>query len=248
MANIVRCKLPDGVHRFKPFTVSDYRDFLLVRNNMNRSEAEQKELLDELLEDYFSEFPVSWRPFIFIKVFTTSIGKAKIPLVFECSKCGKNKQFLFNMDLDSLKNPVLEVAGLKIQFNYPSEEYKDPTELILNTIATVQDEAATYKWEDLSDEEQTSVIEAIDIKSLEKIIKEMKPFHIEANFGCCVRRRVVYDNFVDIFKLILNPDEVFTFYQVNHLLVKSNYSLDGIMSMIPIERSIALSLVEKDTK
>ena len=34
MANIIRCKLPDGVHRFKPFTVEDYRDFLLVRNDI----------------------------------------------------------------------------------------------------------------------------------------------------------------------------------------------------------------------
>ena len=43
MANIVRCELPDGVQRFKPFTVEDYRDLLLVRNDMNtKSEEDQK--------------------------------------------------------------------------------------------------------------------------------------------------------------------------------------------------------------
>lgn len=53
MANIVRCEMPDGVHRFKPFTVADYRDLLLVRNDMNNKPVEeQKQLLDELLEDY----------------------------------------------------------------------------------------------------------------------------------------------------------------------------------------------------
>ena len=45
MANIVRCELPDGVHRFSPFTVSDYRDFLLVRNDMNTKSPEDQENL-----------------------------------------------------------------------------------------------------------------------------------------------------------------------------------------------------------
>jgi hypothetical protein len=45
MANIIRCKLPDGIHRFKPFTVADYRDFLLVRNDMLSKEIkEQKDI------------------------------------------------------------------------------------------------------------------------------------------------------------------------------------------------------------
>lgn len=56
MANIIRCKLPDGVHRFKPFTVADYRDFLLVRNDIeHRSPQEQKEIIADLIDDYFGE-------------------------------------------------------------------------------------------------------------------------------------------------------------------------------------------------
>lgn len=56
MANIIRCKLPDGVHRFKPFTVEDYRDFLLVRNDIeHRSSQEQKEIITDLIDDYFGE-------------------------------------------------------------------------------------------------------------------------------------------------------------------------------------------------
>ncbi|MGZ7259794.1 T4 family baseplate hub assembly chaperone, partial [Streptococcus pyogenes] len=50
MANIIRCVLPDGVHRFKPFTVADYRDFLLVRNDMqHKTYEEQKVIIKELL-------------------------------------------------------------------------------------------------------------------------------------------------------------------------------------------------------
>ncbi|MGQ3469434.1 T4 family baseplate hub assembly chaperone, partial [Xanthomonas campestris] len=73
MANIVRCELPDGVQRFKPFTVEDYRDLLLVRYDMNtKSEEEQKQLIAELMDDYFHDHPAEYRPYIFLKVFLSS--------------------------------------------------------------------------------------------------------------------------------------------------------------------------------
>lgn len=249
MANIIRCKMPDGVHRFKPFTVSDYRDFLLVRNDMTgKSEEEQIELLDEMLEDYFHEYPKSWRQYIFVQVFSGSIGKTKIPVTFECSTCKKNKQFLFNIALEPLTPPVIETSGLKIKFKFPDEFTEDKTKLVLDNILTVQDETSTYNWKDLSEDDQVSVIDAIDLESFESLIKQMRPLNIEANFGCCKKRKIVYDRLLEIFKLLINPDEVFSFYQVNHLLVKHHYNLESIMQMIPIERSIALSLVEKDLK
>ena len=55
-----------------------------------------------------------------------------------------------------------------------------------------------------------------------------------------------YTDIVDVFKLLVNPDEIFTFYQINHTLVKSNYSLNSIMKMIPAERGFVLKLIEKD--
>lgn len=249
MANIIRCKMPDGVHRFKPFTVSDYRDFLLVRNDMgNKSEEEQIVLLDEMLEDYFGDYPKSWRPYMFVQVYSGSIGKTKIPVMYECSTCGKNKQFLFNMAQDELKAPSIEVAGLKIEFNFPDEILEDKSEMILSTIKSVEDSNAKYSWASLSEEEQVAVIDAIDLESFESLMKQMAPIRFDIKFGCCQKRHVVYERFIDIFRLLLNPDEVFSFYQVNHLLVKNHYNLESIMQMIPIERSIALSLVEKDLK
>ncbi|AHY25173.1 baseplate hub assembly catalyst [Pectobacterium bacteriophage PM2] len=249
MAKIVRCKLPDGVHRFKPFTVEDYRDFLLIRNELNtKTSEEQQELLDELLEDYFYEYPKSWRPFIFINVYTSSIGKTRIPVVFECSECKKTKQVLFNLKTEALENPVIETAGIKIYFKYPEKTYDSNTELILDNIDSISDENGKYSWASLSEEDRLSVIDAIDLDSLEILLKKMKPFYFELKYGCCKKNISVYDNIVPIFKLLLNPDEVFTFYQVNHLLVKYHYDLNSIMNMIPIERNIALSLVEKDLK
>lgn len=249
MANIIRCKMPDGVYRFKPFTVADYRDFLLVRNDMtNKSEDEQIKLLDEMLEDYFGEYPKSWRPYMFIQVYSGSIGKTKIPVMFECGKCGKNKQFLFNIAQDDLKAPMIQVAGLKIEFNFPAEILKDKSEMILSTIKSVEDSERKYLWSELSEEDQVAVIEAIDLESFESLMKQMSPIHFDIKFGCCEKRHIVYERILDVFKLLLNPDEVFSFYQVNHLLVKNHYNLESIMQMIPIERSIALSLVEKDLK
>ncbi|UIW11229.1 MAG: baseplate [Enterobacter phage ENC9] len=249
MANIIRCNMPDGVHRFKPFTVSDYRDFLLVRNDMdNYPEDEQQKLMDELLEDYFGDYPESWRPYLFIQVFTASIGKTKIPVAFECNECGASKQRLFNLALPPLKEPELETAGVKIKFKFPDKDYEDKTQMILENIKSVEDSDGEYKWEDIPEETQIQVIDAIDLESLEKLITEMKPFHIKFKYGCCTQHVAYYDKMVDIFKILLNPSEVFSFYQINHLLVKSHYTLDSIMSMLPIERNIALSLVEKDLK
>lgn len=249
MANIVRCEMPDGTYRFKPFTVSDYRDFLLVRNDMNnKSPQEQTKLIDDLLLDYFEDYPKSWRPYLFMKVYTSSIGKTKLPVTFQCMKCEKNKQFLFNLHQEPLKNPVIEVAGLTIEFKFPDEILDDKSKLILDNIMTVQDENGKYNWEDVSEEDKIAVIDAIDMEALESLISQMSPINFKVNYGCCTKNTLHYNNLVDIFKLLLNPDEVFTFYQVNHMLVKNSYNLESIMGMIPIERSIALSLVEKDLK
>lgn len=249
MANIIRCKMPDGVYRFKPFTVADYRDFLLVRNDMtNKSEEEQIKLLDEMLEDYFADYPKSWRPYMFVQVFTGSIGKTKIPVAFECSKCGKTKQTLFNLHQEELLSPTIEVSGLKIKFKFPDEIIEDKTKMVIDNIDTVEDENAVYKWANLSEEEQVAVIDSITLESFELLMKQMSPLNFTLKFGCCVKREQTYTRLLEVFKLLLNPDEVFSFYQVNHLLVKNHYNLESIMQMIPIERSIALSLVEKDLK
>ena len=126
MANIIRCVLPDGVHRFKPFTVADYRDFLLIRNDMtHKSLEDQKQALDEMLEDYFPQFPSSLRPYIFMKVYTGSIGKTKIPVSYTCPKCDKSRQTLFDISLKDLGEPSVSVAGIEIFFNFPEKEYEE---------------------------------------------------------------------------------------------------------------------------
>lgn len=251
MANIVRCELPDGVHRFKPFTVEDYRDFLLVRNDMNtKSIEDQKLLINELMADYFPDEPAEYHPYIFIKVFLSSIGKTKIPVQMPCSECGKKKQYLFNLNQPPLTYPVVEVAGLKLTFARPKEMKDDLTLMILENIRTVEDSNGTYSWSELSEENQMTVIDAIDIKAFESIIDQMKPFNFILKTKCCKEEKIIkYDNILDIFKLLLHPDEIFTFYQINHRIIsQGKYDLTSIMKMIPVERSITLSLIEKDLK
>lgn len=249
MANIIRCALPDGNHRFKPFTVADYRDFLLVRNDMeHRTPEEQKEILSDIIDDYFSEFPKTWRPFIFLHVFAGSIGKTKMPVAFTCPECGKKKSTLFNIHQKELKCPEIEVAGIKIKFNFPEVEYDDPAQMITENIASIFYNKKWIPWNELTEENQLQIIDAIDIDSLEKILEQMIPINLELKMHCCKKHDLKYNNILDVFKLLLNPDEVFTFYQINHMLVKSQYDLNSIMNMIPVERGIALALIEKDTK
>lgn len=214
----------------------------------NKSIEEQKEILDEMLEDYFAEYPKSWRAYIFTTVFTSSIGKTKIPVAFECGSCGKKKQILFNLTQPPLTNPVIETAGIKIEFDFPEEIIEDKTKMILDSIRYVEDSEAKYSWEDLDEPTKMAVIDSIDFTVFESLINQMSPIHFELNYGCCERHKAVYNDILDVFKLLLNPDEVFAFYQVNHLLVKNHYTMNSIMGMIPIERNIALSLVEKDLK
>lgn len=250
MANIIRCKLPDGVHKFSPFTVADYRDFLLVRNDMNtKTPEEQNEIMNDLMEGYFPDIPPLWRSYVFLKVFTSSIGKTKIPVAWECQKCKKTQKSLLNLTQLDLVDPVVEVAGIKIVFNFPKKTYPNIVEMIRDNIKEVSDSENTYSWDMLTDEIKLQVIDAIDVPTFESITRQMQPIHVELKLKCCDGENLLtYNSIVEIFRLLIHPDEVFTFYQINHMLVKHSYDLNSIMQMIPVERSIALSLIEKDNK
>lgn len=249
MANIIRCVLPDGVHRFKPFTVADYRDFLLIRNDMtHKSLEDQKQALDEMLEDYFPQFPSSLRPYIFMKVYTGSIGKTKIPVSYTCPKCDKSRQTLFDISLKDLCEPSVSVAGIEIFFNFPEKEYEDKAVMICESIKAIKYNGKVYDWDSLDVENQEKVIDAIDFETFESIYKQLVPMRFELKLKCCDLKTNIYDDILSVFRLLINPDEIFSFYQINHTLVKSSYDLNSIMNMIPIERSIALSLIEKDNK
>lgn len=210
MANIIRCSLPDGMHRFKPFTVADYRDFLLVRNDMiHRSPEEQKDILEDLLDDYFHEYPKTWRPFIFLHVFSGSIGKTKMPVSFTCPKCEAKKNTAFNIYQKELKSPTLSVAGIKIKFNFPEKEYQSKALMITDNINSICYQGHWIEWEKLSEENQIQIIDAIDMKSLDELISRMSPINLELRMRCCDETVIKYTDIVSVFKLLLNPDEVF---------------------------------------
>lgn len=251
MANIIRCKLPDGIHRFKPFTVADYRDFLLVRNDMiSKSDEEQKNIINELAADYFGEYAETIQKYIFLHVFTGSIGKTKIPVTFECPTCGKVHKRLFNLSTEEgLNNPTIPISdNVKLGFKFPTVECSDSGKLVLNSIDTVEFNDTVYKWADIAEESKMAIIDMIDIDKFEQIVKSLKPLYFELKLKCCSEHTIIYDDLNSIFNLLINPDEVFPFYEINHILVKNNYDMTAIMNMLPSERSIALALIERDNK
>lgn len=251
MANIIRCKLPDGVYRLKPFTVEDYRDLILVRADLdNHPEDEQKIILEELLEEYFPDLPKVWREYAFLLTFTSSIGNSIVQFVIECPKCGKRHPAALNLKLAPLKNPSVKVANVTANFTFPEENEESDVDLILKNIKSLSDEDGNeYPWEQLDIETRNDFVDAIDRPKVETILRKLKPFNFSRNFSCCDINHVLkYDNLLAIFKFLLGRDDAYSFYQINNLMVKHDYDYSSIMDMLPIERSFALSIIERDIK
>lgn len=152
-----------------------------------------------------------------------------------------------NLQIEALKPIVLETAGLKITFKYvkPSSDY---AKTFLEAIERVSDGVNDYEWNELPEDVREQVIDSISFAEFEEVVKQMHTIKIEQKIKCCESHDLRYIGLLPLFKLLLNPDEIFLFYRINHLLTKSSYSIGDIMNMLPVERGIALTLVEKDVK
>lgn len=250
-AKIIRCELPDGVHRFKPFTVEDYRDLLLIRSDLINHDIDKKQkIIDDLLEDYFMELPKSWRPYAFVKVYTSSIGKTKIPLIYECPKCKKTIRMYLNLEQDPLVHPTIQIKDIKIQFHIPDILDNSIEELVLNNIYSVEQNNEVYLWKDIPLEIQKQVLSLLEYDQFEKIVSQMNPifFRLNIRCGCNKPQEIIYQSLINLFETIIHPDEIITFYQIMHMMVKNKYSVQDIMSLMPVERSFILSVIEKESK
>lgn len=245
--NIIRVKMPDGAKRFKPFTVSQYRDFLLTSTDIKNNPKDEQIILDELLEELYPDVDPVFREYVFLNVFISSIGKTKIPLVFSCPECKKERKLLLNLEQKALEPIVINVAGLSIKFKYiiPSDDY---AKTFIESIVSVSDGNVEYQWCELTEDVKESIIDSISFQEFETVVRRMNTILIDQKITCCQTHEIRYNRLLPIFKLMLNPDELFTFYRINHLLTKSNYSFGDLMNMLPVERNIALTLVEKELK
>lgn len=246
--NIIRVKLPEGVIRLKPFTVKDYLDFLLIRKEIEESPDSAKVILDELLEELYPEYDKNYRAYIFITVFAISIGKNILPVRYKCKQCGKTKKYPFNLALKEIKPAVLETAGIKITFKFTTSVTTDVYELFENCVDTVSDGNNTYKWTELTQDLKDQILAVITIEDFDKIMKEIYPIYIELDLSCCNTHKVIYTDFVDIYRLIVSDEELIMMYKINHLMTSHNYSISEVLSMTPMERTITLALIEADIK
>lgn len=249
MANLLRIKLPEGVQRFKMFNVEDYRDFILIRKDIEGNPVEEQEIFDELLEELYPEQDKSYRGYLFINMLTSSLAKRVIPIEYICPNCKGDVQVALNLRLPALTTPVIETAGLKITFKYPDKEYDDPAQKFYDCIYKVADQDSEYLWSELDVETKDSVIAAITYTSFQEAITKISPVMIKQDVRCkkCGHQKtIVRDSALEVFKLLLSPDEIILFYRINRILTRSGYSNQDLMSMLPLERSIALSLIEKE--
>lgn len=249
--NLVRCKLPEGVKRFPMINVSEYRDMLMVRTDMeNRSDEEQKKIMDEMIEEMFPDLPENYRDYVFATVYLSSIGNTYIPIVVKCDKCGKEIKLNVNFEFGDLNHIDLQTKyGIRLKIKFP-ETKCDMVDHITNNILEVTDSVKTYKWEELSEIEQISVVSTIDFDSMKEFINKSNPLYKKITLKCCSNENIVIElnDIVSMFKLFIHPDEISNFYKINHRLSQNNYDYNNIMSMKPMERTLALSLVEHDLK
>lgn len=244
--NIIRIKLPSGTSRFRPITVSEYRDLLLVRNEMKSKPAEKHEIFSELLEEMFPNHTPFEREHIFLVVFSGSLGKSLVDATFTCPKCGAMHRLRLKLTQEPLRNPELTVNNITFKFRMP-ESTGSPDKLFENTIDRIYDGHNEYDWDDLVDQHD----ELIDLISFEEFVdlsKSFKPIHVNQKIQCCKEYDISFDSMIDLFEVLVNPEEIFNFYKINRALVRHDYSLADIMGMLPVERSIILSLVEKELK
>lgn len=246
--NIIRVKLPTGTIRLSPFKVKDYINFLLVRKEVEENPLEATQILDELLEDLYPNYPKLYRPYIFITVFAVSIGKSVLPVQYKCPICKSVKKYPLNLMLNKLETPKLKVSNITIEFSFIDFKTDDVYELFDECAKTVSDGETTINWKDLSDIQKDQVLSIISIKEFESVLDKIFPVSIELDLTCCESTKVKYTNFEDIFKLMISDEELIMMYQINHAMTSHNYSLSEILNMTPMERTITLALIEKDLK
>lgn len=244
--NIIRVKLPHKTARFKPFTVGEYRDLLLIRNDMESNVADRKAIFDELLEELYPDYTPFEREYIFLNVLNGSTGKAMVDATFTCPKCGATHRLRLKLSQEPMTYPELTVNNITFKFKMPNAPGA-PDSIFLETLYKVSDGVSEFDWDDLRSQHD-ALIDMISFEEFSELAKSFKPIRVEQHIKCCVDHHIQFDNMQDLFMVLINPAEVFNFYKINRALVRHDYSIADIMGMFPVERSIVLSLVEKELK
>ncbi|UYD57618.1 hypothetical protein OFDDKENP_00242 [Aeromonas phage B614] len=244
--NIIRVKLHGRTVRFKPFTVEAYRDLLLIRNEMRSNPEERADIFNGLMEEMYPEYTPFEREYIFLNVFIGSMGKAMVDATFKCPRCKKQHRLRLKLTQEPMKAPTLKINNITFKFRI-AEKSDSPDETFRNTIDKISDGENEYSWDDLVDQHD-ALIDMISFDEFAELSKEFRSIKVQQTIQCCVKHELVFDNMMDLFEVLVNPDEIFNFYKINRALVKYDYSTADIMGMLPVERSIVLSLVEKELK
>lgn len=249
--NLVRCKYPDGrVERFPMMTVEDYRDLLMIRTDMEpRPQEEQESIMMEVLENYTPGVPKNYKPYVFCSIYLSSLGNTYVPLVVECPICKKEIKLNVNFEQKGLSDIEVKTKfGIKLIIKFPEDD-SNIVEHIQNNIIKVIDSVKEYDWSELTDVEKIAVIGAIDMDVMTEIIEKSNPIFKSITLKCCGEvMDIKITDMLSMFKLFIHRDEIQNFYRINHRMTTMNYDMKSIMSMIPMERTLALALIEHDLK
>lgn len=241
---IIRFNVFDKKYRFRPFTVKEYRDLLLVRTELDEDET----ALNDLLEYLFPDIEQDYRSSVFMKRYIATVGKDKLKMKYRCSTCDKNNMFIFNIKTDNIELKQYDVKKTNISLLIRPSILKEikPKDFLENIEEVIIDQIH-YKWIDLSDQEKEQVYQALDMVDINDI-KEQTLLYYQYKNKCCNDREVKIYNFIDLYKILFTVDEIFEFYKTNRILTNKGYTNADLMDMLYVERTIALSLVYNEEK
>lgn len=264
MLKPIRIKLPSEdfpVYRTRPLRVSEFRDLLLIRYQMGVEPTEESIMIaDEVLADLFPDAPIKYRPYIFLVVYCDSRGLDIVQIKHKCPACSAESTVGVSIKPGPLERPSMELLnGVTLNYNYTDPfdmNSLDFIGIVEKTIHSVSVGDEEYEWTELDQETKDMIIDSIDYHKFMEYIKGLSviPAFPIQNAACCDVAKanktdhIQFEGFYELFRFLLNPDEINLYYRSNKAMINSGFTLKDIEDMAPMEKSITLTLIEEELR
>lgn len=245
MIKFIRFKIFDKTYKFKPFTVKDYRDLLIIRSEYSNDPT----VLDELLEDLYPSIEKQYRFSAFIKVFSSSLGKDKIKVKLTCKEHGNKQAFLdlYTPNIDYTKHTINQGTEYEMNLVFrPGVPGECPVDFIKDSLMYIEQDNKMYEVASLGTQDIDDILANITSKDVNEIMKKCNVINYEILGTCCIKH--TFTDIKSLYEVLFDVSELFEYYKINRYLVKNGYTNNDVMDMMLAERTISVAIVSKEEK